>query len=394
MATATYLTDLALELKKQGHEVTVICSQRAYDNPLRKFQAKEDWQGIRILRVWNTGFGKGALWRRLCDFLSFTISATLDLIKIPRHDRIICLTSPPLISVIAATVGKIRNIPVCNWVMDLNPDEAIAMGILPPGGIKTKILKALQRFAFRNSDRILTLDHYMSERIKTNYVSDDRVHAENLWSHDNITGFDQNGRLNFRTAHGLHDKFIVMYSGNHSPCHPLDAILEAALELKAISDIHFMFIGGGVRFAGVAAFAATHNLTNITCLPYQPSESLTGQLSGADLHLVVMGDEFVGLVHPCKIYNILASQRPFLFIGPWKSHIGDIIQEHKIPTAYARHAPNGDVSAIQAHIKEAYLNRDTTLNPEGEVPTDFYTKERLCPRLASLITGVENQPTN
>ena len=26
----------------------------------------------------------------------------------------------------------------------------------------------------------------------------------------------------------------------------------------------------------------------------------------ADLHAVVMGDPFVGIIHPCKIYNVLA----------------------------------------------------------------------------------------
>ena len=38
-----------------------------------------------------------------------------------------------------------------------------------------------------------------------------------------------------------------------------------------------------------------------------------------------MGDQFVGIVHPCKIYNILAVKRPFLYIGPKDSHVSDII---------------------------------------------------------------------
>ncbi len=37
-----------------------------------------------------------------------------------------------------------------------------------------------------------------------------------------------------------------------------------------------------------------------------------------------MGDEFVGIVHPCKIYNILTLGTPFLYIGPTPSHVSDI----------------------------------------------------------------------
>jgi len=45
----------------------------------------------------------------------------------------------------------------------------------------------------------------------------------------------------------------------------------------------------------------------------------------ADLHLVVMGERFPGIVHPSKIYNLLAIESPFLYIGPAESHLDDII---------------------------------------------------------------------
>jgi hypothetical protein len=32
-------------------------------------------------------------------------------------------------------------------------------------------------------------------------------------------------------------------------------------------------------------------------------------------------------VHPCKVYNILAVNKPFLYIGPSSSHVCDIMSE-------------------------------------------------------------------
>ena len=126
-----------------------------------------------------------------------------------------------------------------------------------------------------------------------------------MCSSDLAVHFDAAGRAKFRAAHGLTDKFVVMYSGNHSPVHPLTTLLAAAQRLASDPRYVFCFVGGGSEHPKVKTFAAQHGLKNILCLPYQPLAELAGSLSAADLHVVVMGDPFVGTIHPCKIYNIL-----------------------------------------------------------------------------------------
>ncbi|MEZ5357163.1 MAG: hypothetical protein R2762_31380, partial [Bryobacteraceae bacterium] len=68
VATAQYAADLAQELIRTGHEVTVVAGRRGYDDPSQIFAARECWQGIDIVRVGATGLGKGAPWRRALDF--------------------------------------------------------------------------------------------------------------------------------------------------------------------------------------------------------------------------------------------------------------------------------------------------------------------------------------
>src|ERR1035438_526365 len=138
----------------------------------------------------------------------------------------------------------------------------------------------------------------MRDRVIAKGVSERRVAILPPWSHSSVVHYDERGRERFREAHGLTGKFVVMYSGNHSPCHPLDTVLHAAREMAADPNVAFLFIGGGSEFRKVREFAATHSLSNVQCMPYQPLESLAGSLSSADLHFVVMGDPFVGIVHP------------------------------------------------------------------------------------------------
>ncbi len=53
------------------------------------------------------------------------------------------------------------------------------------------------------------------------------------------------------------------------------------------------------------------------------SESLTC----ADLHVVVMGNAVTGLVHTSKLYGILATGIPYVFIGPKASHVADLLSD-------------------------------------------------------------------
>jgi hypothetical protein len=204
--------------------------------------------------------------------------------------------------------------------MDLNPDEGVALGWVRENSPIARILQSLLKYSLRHSDRIVALDRFMRDRIVRKDVPVERVTVVPPWPHDDDIRYDEAERKAFRNLHGLTDKFVVMYSGNHSACHPLDTLLSAALRLQRDDNVVFCFVGGGSEFQKVREFAQGNCLSNIICLPYQPREQLSGSLSAADLHAVVMGDRFKGLVHPCKVYNIIAIGVPFLYIGPDESH--------------------------------------------------------------------------
>ena len=384
VATAQYLTDLALALVKAGHQVTVVASCRGYDDPAVHYLVRETWQGIDIRRIWTPGLGKQAKWRRLIDFGTFWLNAARILLFLPRHDVTVCLTSPPLISTLGTIAAKLKGGAVVPWVMDLNPDEAVAAGWLKAGGIVERTLTLIQNWSFRRASRIIALDRFMAARLQAKGVRAEVIHTDAPWSHDHAVSYETTAREAFRAEHALTGKFIVMYSGNHSPCHPLDAVLAASDAMKADGRLHFLFVGGGSEFKKVQAFAKAKALSNITCLSYQPMEKLSGSLSAADLHLVVMGDPFVGIVHPCKIYNILMLGIPFLFIGPDQSHGGDLARRLGDPT-HARMAHNGDVAEIMRQIRAAMQLGSRPVNEAAKALGAEFSHTVLCPRLVHII---------
>ena len=381
-ATSQYLTDLALGLAGRGHRVTVMASRYGYDDPSKRFSPRENWRGIDIIRIPSLGFGKaGKLWRCL-DFATYLLICFARLMFLPRHDLTVALTSPPLISFFGALFVKLRGGRFCFWVMDLNPDEGIELGWVREKSPVARLLQALLKYSLRCSDRVVVLDRFMRQRIISKGTPAERITVIPPWSHDEEIRYDEAGRKAFRDAHGLTQKFVVMYSGNHSACHPLDTLLMAALTLRADERIVFSFVGGGSEFQKVKDFAQANSLSNIFCMPYQPHSQLAGSLSAADLHVVIMGDRFKGLVHPCKVYNIIGIGAPFLYIGPEESHITDLLQQHTNGIS-ARSVRHGEVEEVVAHVREA-AGAGPIRKSSPEV-TAHFSSRTLLPRMISML---------
>jgi hypothetical protein len=62
------------------------------------------------------------------------------------------------------------------------------------------------------------------------------------------------------------------------------------------------------------------------CLPYQPIEKLSASLSAADLHVVVMGDQYVGIVTPAKS-TTCSPPTGYSFTLDQPSHVRDIVRQ-------------------------------------------------------------------
>ena len=296
----------------------------------------------------------------------------------------VAMTSPPLVSFIGAWFARLRGSHFCYWVMDLNPDEALAAGWLTPDSFAATWLERCSRFSLNRARKIVVLDRFMQKRILDKGIDERKIVVIPPWSHDSEVCFTAEGRNHFRKAQGLEDKFVVMYSGNHSPCHPLETVLNAARQLTGDQEVTFLFVGGGSQFTKVKQFARDYSLRNIVCLPYQPMDQLAGALSAADLHLTVMGNPFVGLVHPCKVYNILRVGSPLLYIGPEPSHVSEILHElgGSFHGGWARHGEVDRVIQVILELKRTVIGINRELHPKL---TNRFSKETLLPQLITTL---------
>lgn len=327
VATAQHLADICTDLSKSGHQVTVWTSRFAYEDTSEKYPAKESHQGVQVVRLRNTGFGKATVFGRLSDFFTFNLLILLKLLFVGRrqYDMILGMTSPPLVSWMGCLAARWKNIRFCYWTMDLQPELAIQSGMIKEGSLIARCLTLMGTMIFKHADRIVALDRFMAQHCIQSGADPESTVVVPVWPvmSQRYTGTrDENP---FRISQDLGDRFVIMYSGNHSYVHPLDTLLKSAFELRDRDDILFVFIGGGVRKRDVADFRQNHRLRNIIQLPYQPRDQIHFSLGSADLQVVIMGEGQVGYTHPNKVYGAMFLAKPILYIGPSPSHITEIL---------------------------------------------------------------------
>jgi hypothetical protein len=160
-----------------------------------------------------------------------------------------------------------------------------------------------------------------------------------------------------------------MYSGNHSPSNPLDTLLAATLRFRDDPGVRFAFVGGGIGKREVEAHIRQHNLTNVVSLPYQPIANLRHSLSAADVHVVSLGGDMVGIIHPCKIYGAMAAGRPVLYLGPRPSHVSDLLDAH----GFGRAVAHGDAAACAQAIDDLRNAPPAELRRMGETANAVMT---------------------
>jgi len=381
-----HFSDAAIEAVHRGFRPIVITSRRGYDDPGARYPWTEVWQGIRIVRLPFSSFGKGSMLARMLAGTLFTFQAIWVAMMVPRLKRCIVSTVPPQSPVVALALRFIRRVPFTYWVMDLNPDLAVELGAVSPNHLLVRLLSSLQRLTLRHADRVIALDRFMSTRLER-YCRTANVAVLPPWPHDDKVEPIARSNNEFRVAHDLGERLVVMYSGNHGLHNPLGDVLDAARRLVTDPRIMFVFVGGGVGKGQIDKALDSESLPNVLSLPYQPLERLKYSLGAGDIHVVTMEPSVVGISHPCKVYGAMAAGRPVLFLGPRESHVADILAAAEVGWHFDHGDCDGLVALLQRLANEGHEATDLRGKLAGAVAARQFSRRTLLKRFGDLSFG-------
>lgn len=355
-ATSQMLTDLAFNLAENGKAVRVITSRQVYDHARADLPANETINGVQVMRVWTTRFGRSSLMGRAIDYLTFYSSAAWRLlVSTSRGDTVIAKTDPPMISILSAIIARLRGARLINWIQDLFPEVAVALGVKSIGAISPLLMK-VRNYSLRAAHTNVVLGDRMAGRVLSYGIPEQRIQVIHNWSDGKDImplGHDHN-RL--RHEWGLDGIFVIGYSGNMGRAHDFQTLVETASILKHENNIAFLFIGSGAQQGWITKQMQAREIRNVHFKPYQPRNLLTLSLSMPDIHIVSLLPSLEGLIVPSKFYGIAAAGRPVLNIGDKDGEIARILNK----CSCGHTVEPGDALGAAEYIRMLVSNRTFT----------------------------------
>ena len=381
-ATSQILTDLAEHLASLGGDIHIVSSRQLYEDAKARLQSFELINDVSIHRVYTTKFGRKNIIGRTVDYASFYIFSFFFLLKfIKAKDTVVAKTDPPLISVVAAFVAKVKKAKLINWVQDLFPEVAIAIN---PGAIPLPFISLIQKmrnWSFVAASKNVVIGELMREKLKNNGIDESKIEVIHNWFVDenNYPTGEEINKLKLKW--GLEGKYIVGYSGNLGRAHEYHTFLKAIELLKEIQEIVFLFIGGGVGMEALKKITCKKKLTNIVYMPYQDKSKLNLTLRVPDIHLISLLPSLEGLIVPSKFYGIFAVGRPVIFVGSKDGELAKILND----THCGINIPNLDSNFLADEILKYYSGKNNNMNVSGASKNKFLFKNASMKWLSLLV---------
>lgn len=338
-ATSQLLTDLAERLAGQGHEVTAIAGRSTYaaNNVATP-------PPVTIIRAWATPFSRGAM-GRIGSSLSFLLSSMWHGMRVNRPDVILTLTTPPLVSVVGTLLKKLRGVRHYCWEMDVYPDIAVELGVLPEKAAVTRLIGRVADWSRLSSDGVIALGECMKDRLVAHGIPAAQVHVADNWADSRqIAATPVSGTGPLR----------VLYSGNLGMAHDVATILSAMQALREDGRFRFVFSGGGPLRPAFEESCEKSGITGVRFRPYRTREDLSEGLAIGDIGLVTQKSEARGAVVPSKTYGLMAAGRPILFIGPADATPARIVRQH----GCGWHVDCGDTPGLVTLLRRLAADRE------------------------------------
>ncbi|MCG7280429.1 glycosyltransferase family 4 protein [Chryseobacterium taklimakanense] len=311
-------TDLAFELQKRGHNVTVLTGIPNY--PEGKVYAsygffkniKQQINGVKIERAWLLPRGNGGGIRLFSNYYTWAFFASLKALKLSlrnKYDAVIVHEPSPITQFYPAlVVKKIQNTPIYFWVMDLWPESLEIAGGLKNRFILSYYRSLITRF-YNHSKKILITSKGFRKSINEKGNFDSKIEYFPNWAEDVISNGDENYPIP-----DLPEGFKIMFAGNVGESQDMETIMEAALTLKNNKVVKFIIVGDGRKMQFVHDFINTHHLQDtVFTMGRFPVEAMSAFFSKSDLLLVSLKDDPIfNLTVPAKVQAYMSAGKPIL----------------------------------------------------------------------------------
>jgi len=311
--------ELARELQRRGHDVTVVTafphypSGRLYPGYRLALWRWERRDGVRVLRTFIYPYHGRRSYLRMLNYLSWMLSSLQAAWLTPRCDVLYVWHPPLTVGVSAWVISRLKRVPFVYDVQDLWPESALASGLMRPGAL-VNMLYRLADWVYRRAPRILVVSDAAANHLRERGVDPSKIAVAHHWVE--TEPFARPSTRDVRAEFGWGGRFTVMFAGNLGMVQGLETVIDAAALLRddpAAREVHFVLVGDGADRPRLEKLVTDRALPNVTFAGRHPVDEMPAFMRAADALLVhLRPSEIADHAIPTKILSYMAAARPVI----------------------------------------------------------------------------------
>lgn len=313
------------------YKVTVLIPK--VDPVTSKVVTETDYEGlnkkVRVIPVWTTKNQRASRIARAIFFLSAFFSQAFNIMKLEKHDLVLCMSLPVTQLVLAYFVSRIWSVPLVIDVRDLPFETANELNYLRGFGLVVKGMKRIENSVLCRADHVITNSHWYLEHLERYGVKKERLTLAPIGYDDFPPPTNRDIELSrAQMAEYLprDANVVLVYVGTLGYAFPLDAFIEAVSLVGEDLKLGALFYGDGQRKQEYEELAL-HLSANV---------GFPGRVSKTEVHSICRAADcclyscaagnFSASILGNKIFDYLGAENSVIYMGP-HSAVSELIEE-------------------------------------------------------------------
>ncbi|EIK51942.1 group 1 glycosyl transferase [Stutzerimonas stutzeri TS44] len=382
--------EMARRLVARGHQVTMVSGsygggETGLGLPFIGGKRRGTVDGIDIIEFDLAYSNSDGLAKRVMTFAKFALRS-IGLALTERYDLVFA-TSTPLTAGIPGIFARwLRGKPFVFEVRDLWPELPKAMGVIR-NPLVLGAMSILEWTSYRSAHRLIGLSPGIVEGIAKRGVSRDRIALVPNGCDLGIFAGDVDP---WRPAQIKPDDLLAVFAGTHGMANGLDAVLDAAVELKrrGRDDIKLLLIGQGKLKPALQARAQREALDSVVFHEPVNKSRLAGLMASTDVGLQVLANvpAFYYGTSPNKFFDYIAAGLPVL--NNYPGWLAGMIRDNQCGFSVEAENPQAFADALEQAASDRTAAKE--MGKRGrELAEREFDRELLANRFVDWLEGVK-----
>lgn len=379
---------MAQSLIRNGHQVTMVCGsfgagQTGLTQPFSKGMRRGMVDGIDIIEFELPYSNALSFLKRILIFFSFAFKS-IKVALTEQYDVVFATTTPLTAGIPGIFAKWFRRKPFVFEVRDLWPELPKAMGVIK-NPIVLWMMSVLEWTSYHSADRLVGLSPGIVDGIIKRGIAPEKVASIPNGCDLDIFASEHQA---WRPEGVKPTDLMAIFTGTHGLANGLNAVLDAAVELKKRqrTNIKLVLVGDGMQKKALLERAVELQLDNVIFHDPVNKTKLAGLMASADIGLQILANvpAFYYGTSPNKFFDYISAGLPVL--NNYPGWLAELITKEQCGFAVPPENPQAFADALEQAANQRERLIEMGRNGQ-QVAREQFNRSILSQKFSDWVTG-------